>query len=40
VFNPYGCWDWWGYTGAGYHTKAAPQIKATMEMVKRLGEPR
>jgi poly(3-hydroxybutyrate) depolymerase len=38
VFNPRGCWDWWGYTGAQYHTKAAPQIRAVMKMVERLAE--
>ena len=40
VFNPYGCWDWWGYTGANYHTKAAPQIEAVNRMVQRLGAAR
>ncbi len=25
--NPYGCWDWWGYTGAFYATRDGPQIK-------------
>ncbi|MCJ7590297.1 MAG: PHB depolymerase family esterase [Woeseiaceae bacterium] len=32
--NPYGCWDWWGYTGEGYATKEGPQIqviKATLD---------
>jgi poly(3-hydroxybutyrate) depolymerase len=38
VFNPRGCWDWWGYTGASYHTKAAPQMRAVMKMVDRLAE--
>jgi poly(3-hydroxybutyrate) depolymerase len=38
VFNPRGCWDWWGYSGANYHTKAAPQIRAVMKMVERLAE--
>ncbi|HET7364454.1 MAG TPA: depolymerase [Burkholderiales bacterium] len=38
VFNPRGCWDWWGYTGAQYHTKAAPQMRAVMKMVDRLAE--
>jgi poly(3-hydroxybutyrate) depolymerase len=37
VFNPRGCWDWWGYTGAQYHTKAAPQIRAVMKMLDRLS---
>jgi hypothetical protein len=34
--NPLGCWDWWGYTGFGYLTRDAPQIKAVHEMVARL----
>jgi poly(3-hydroxybutyrate) depolymerase len=38
VFNPRGCWDWWGYTGASYHTKAAPQIRAVIRMLDRLAE--
>jgi poly(3-hydroxybutyrate) depolymerase len=38
VFNPRGCWDWWGYSGANYHTKAAPQIRAVMKMLDRLAE--
>ena len=36
-FNPRGCWDWWGYTGEAYATKEAPQIRAVMAMVERLG---
>jgi poly(3-hydroxybutyrate) depolymerase len=40
VFNPRGCWDWWGYTGAVYHTRAAPQIRAVRAMLERLGQPR
>ena len=38
VFNPRGCWDWWGYTGANYHTKSAPQLRAVMQMLERLAE--
>jgi predicted esterase len=37
--NPFGCWDWWGYSGAGYAKKSAPQMKAIMAMVKRLSQP-
>ncbi len=33
-----GCWDWWGYTGPAYHTRAAPQIAAVWKMVERLAE--
>jgi poly(3-hydroxybutyrate) depolymerase len=40
VYNPNGCWDWWGYTGAQYHTKDGAQIRAVMAMLKRLGESR
>jgi len=40
LHNPRGCWDWWGYTGADYHTRAAPQIRAVKAMVERLGQPR
>ncbi|MDR0716295.1 MAG: PHB depolymerase family esterase [Azoarcus sp.] len=32
-----GCWDWWGYTGSGYHTRSAPQIGAVRAMVERLA---
>jgi poly(3-hydroxybutyrate) depolymerase len=37
IYNPNGCWDWWGYTGQDYATKEAPQIRAVMTMVERLG---
>jgi poly(3-hydroxybutyrate) depolymerase len=40
VFNPRGCWDWWGYTGADYHTRSAPQIRAVKSMIDRLGAKR
>lgn len=38
--NPLGCWDWWGYTGAQYHTKAGPQLRAVKAMLDRLASPR
>lgn len=31
-----GCWDWWGYTGPGYHLQSAPQIGAVRRMIERL----
>jgi hypothetical protein len=34
--NPYGCWDWWGYTDATYAVKAGPQITAIKGMLDRL----
>lgn len=40
VYNPRGCWDWWGYTGANYATREAAQIRAVMAMVERLGAAR
>ena len=33
-----GCWDWLGYTGPDYATKAGPQMKAIMAMVNRLTQ--
>jgi len=39
-WNPYGCWDWWGYTGTAYTTRAAPQIAAIRAMVDRLASGR
>jgi poly(3-hydroxybutyrate) depolymerase len=40
VFNPRGCWDWWGYTDAQYPTRAGRQIRAVKAMVDRLAAPR
>jgi len=37
VYNPNGCWDWWGYSGAGYHTQAGAQIAAVRRMLERLA---
>ncbi len=34
--NPQGCWDWWGYTGAQYLTRDAPQIAAVNRMLDAL----
>ena len=39
-FNPNGCWDWWGYTGAQYATKEGGQIRAVKAMLERLSAPR
>jgi len=38
--NPFGCWDWWGYTGTDYAVKSGVQVTAIMAMVDRLGQPR
>jgi len=40
VYNPRGCWDWWGYTGAQYATRESAQVRAVMGMVERLAQPR
>lgn len=40
VFNPRGCWDWWGYTGVDYATRAGAQIRALRAMAERLSSPR
>jgi len=37
VFNPNGCWDWWGYTGVNYATKVGAQIRAVKAMLDRLA---
>lgn len=34
--NPNGCWDWWGYTSAKYHTKQGPQMKVVMKNIEDL----
>jgi poly(3-hydroxybutyrate) depolymerase len=36
-YNPEGCWDWWGYDGADYAVKGAPQMTAIVNMVHALG---
>lgn len=41
--NPAGCWDFWGYSSEDqssldFHTRNAPQMKAIMAMVERLGQ--
>jgi len=38
LLNPKGCWDWWGYTGAGFLTRDAPQIEAVDAMLSALGK--
>jgi poly(3-hydroxybutyrate) depolymerase len=35
--NPMGCWDWWGYTGEQYATKAGPQIVVIKSMIDALA---
>ncbi|MGB9493497.1 MAG: poly(3-hydroxybutyrate) depolymerase [Azonexus sp.] len=37
LLNPKGCWDWWGYTGANYHTRDGVQMRAVRAMIETLG---
>ena len=39
LLNPKGCWDWWGYTGADYHTRDGVQMRAVRAMIETLGMP-
>jgi poly(3-hydroxybutyrate) depolymerase len=34
--NPYGCWDWWGYTDFNYAVKPGRQISTIKAMLDRL----
>ncbi len=36
IYNPNGCWDWWGYTGPSYHTRSGAQIQSVARMLQRL----
>lgn len=36
TFNPLGCWDWWGYSGANYLSKEGAQLKAVNQLVEAL----
>lgn len=38
VYNPRGCWDWWGYTGPAYATRDGKQISTVRAMIERLAE--
>lgn len=39
--NPKGCWDFWGYSDARtFFTHDAPQMRAVMAMIDRLGQAR
>lgn len=35
--NPYGCWDWWGYSGSNYFQRTGKQITAVKKMVDCLA---
>tara|TARA_R110002096_G_scaffold2071_1_gene10791 strand:+ start:2037 stop:3047 length:1011 start_codon:yes stop_codon:yes gene_type:complete len=35
--NPYGCWDWWGYTGEDYLERKGRQLSAVSGMIDTLA---
>ena len=35
--NPYGCWDWFGFTGENYVTQSGTQMKALKAMIDRMS---
>ncbi len=37
-FNPRGCWDWWGYTGADFAYRNGAQIDAVRSMLEQLSQ--
>lgn len=37
VYNPKGCWDWWGYDDPNYATRDGRQMRAVKAMIDRLG---
>ncbi len=37
--NPQACWDWWGYSGADYDSRAGVQLRWVVNAVRALGLP-
>jgi poly(3-hydroxybutyrate) depolymerase len=35
--NPYGCWDWFGFTDENYANQKGPQIQALRKMIKKIS---
>jgi hypothetical protein len=35
--NPYGCWDWFGFSGANYTTKTGAQMQAVRTLMTAIG---
>jgi len=35
--NPFGCWDWWGYTNEDYATKKGPQVMVIKSILDGLA---
>lgn len=36
LYNPAGCWDWWGYTNQDYLNRDGIQIRSVQAMIDRL----
>ncbi|GHG77198.1 depolymerase [Alishewanella longhuensis] len=36
TLNPFGCWDWWGYSGANYLSKEGAQLTAVKQLIDAL----
>lgn len=35
--NPYGCWDWWSYSGLDYALKTGPQIEFVQSIITEIS---
>jgi len=35
--NPYGCWDWWAYSGLNYALKTGPQIEFVKSIITEIS---
>jgi len=35
-YNPYGCWDWWGYDDTSYASQPGSQVSAIWSMMQRI----
>ena len=35
--NPYGCWDWFGFSGANYTSKTGVQMQAVRTLMTAIG---
>jgi poly(3-hydroxybutyrate) depolymerase len=33
LFNPKGCWDWWGYTDDDYDLRAGKQVAGVLALI-------
>lgn len=36
LWNPNGCWDWWGYSGSQFHTRNGTQVKTIYSIIKKF----